>query len=718
MPAVIHEDLKTVYQAIQLKGAIDGLESFSNKFRNAKSQFCEQNKASVTKSIGTMPPTERCRGAGAVVSDSDADSSLGILKEDEMPDLSEDEVDSKGKLPSTHDSHTKKKTVVTAELSDLAVDMRLRLQKELAWRAINRVSVSSYQSVAGSLKEPEGADLGNELFQNVVPSVDISQSVSESMKMATLLSGSLNLSKLHSERGHTTEIIEDKIGDKIDGLNQSLNLSGSSCSETLHNPFDHLKLDSELAGKMAAMMLELSSEDFMPGERCEEKLAADESAWKKENIPPAVGPTSAAISNIDFSGIVGNAEISLQSVDVSHCGHPKKRVSVGEFFRLKSEQLDGLVAKSNINTNFGIQAKRPDKGHTLMPLIEGELDDSVPQEVSSNNQDCTKETEEICKSLSYSDRRKSSLNSSGRSIDQRDTLSLSCIADILAKVDTCGSPRTVVSNILKHSGLCSSKRSFPVKTASAPQPLCSSSISDGDRKLKDTSVVSNANVYSGSKKEHVSSLSHSKCDTSSISDINTVDHSRKGVPVLNVQKTVSHTEINVSDCSDEKGKLSYSNHTSLSYDGDDSAVSNESSDAWVFSVPNASVGVGALLCSSSLKRGKKNESALTLDKEDKNYDQTFTLEDNISAGDLNIHEFNTLVENKQLGRSIGCLTQDLGCFPEKSVECSDVVSPLEKKYPELQSHLSEVSMKNAQSGDKLECDLSIHSVEGGTSLQS
>lgn len=81
VPAVIQEDLKTVYQAIHLKGAIDGLESFSNKFRNAKSQFCEQNKTSITKNIGVMPLTGRC----TVVSDSDADSSLGILKEDEMP---------------------------------------------------------------------------------------------------------------------------------------------------------------------------------------------------------------------------------------------------------------------------------------------------------------------------------------------------------------------------------------------------------------------------------------------------------------------------------------------------------------------------------------------------------------------------------------------------------------------------------------------------------
>lgn len=85
VPAVIHEDLKTVYQTIHLKGAIDGLESFSNKFRNAKSQFFEPKNTSITQSIGVMPPTERCTGVGTVVSDSDADSSLGILKEDEMP---------------------------------------------------------------------------------------------------------------------------------------------------------------------------------------------------------------------------------------------------------------------------------------------------------------------------------------------------------------------------------------------------------------------------------------------------------------------------------------------------------------------------------------------------------------------------------------------------------------------------------------------------------
>jgi hypothetical protein len=598
-----------------------------------------------------------------------------------VSDLSEDEQDIKGKLPSVHESYAKKQTVDAAELSDLAVDMRLRLQKELALRAINRVSFSSCQSESGSLKEPEGTDLRSE-FQNNMPPVDISQSVSENVNVATAFSGSFNISDLHNEHSHTKEILGNKMADKTDHVCQSSILSGSSCSDTLQNPFDSLKLDSESAGKKAAMMIDLSAEDFIPGDKCEEKLAADESAWKKENIPPAFGPISAATSSLDFSGIVGNAEISLNSANVSHCGQPKKRVSVGEFFRLKSEQLDELGTKSN-NMNFGMQAKSPEKGHKLLPLVEVELDDTAPQEVSCNNGDCTKQTEGLFKSLSFSDGGKSLLYSSEHSIGSRESLSLSCIADILANVDTCGSPHTVVSNILKQSGLCNPKRFLPIKNASALQPSCSSSISDHDGKYN--SVVSKANLYSDSKKEPFYSLSHSKCDrASSISGISTFDHSKKGVPVLNVQKAVPYTVINVSDCADEKRKLSYSNLTSLSYDGDDSAVSGESSDGWVFSVPNASVGVGAILCSSSLKAGQKTEDALTLNKADKNQDKTFTLGDNISAEDLNVDEFSSLVEKKQL---------------------------------ELQTHLSEVNVKNAQNVNS-DRKISVTPTEGGISVQS
>lgn len=85
VPAVINEDLNTAYQAIHLKDAIDGLELFSSKLRNIKLQFSVHNKNFVSNSNEFLPANGRCAEVGTVTRDSDAESSLGILKEDDMP---------------------------------------------------------------------------------------------------------------------------------------------------------------------------------------------------------------------------------------------------------------------------------------------------------------------------------------------------------------------------------------------------------------------------------------------------------------------------------------------------------------------------------------------------------------------------------------------------------------------------------------------------------
>jgi len=74
-------DLKTAH----LKYAIDGLESFSRKLRNAKSQFSEQNKNFLPNSKELVPASGQNAEVAAVMRVSDAESSLGILREDEMP---------------------------------------------------------------------------------------------------------------------------------------------------------------------------------------------------------------------------------------------------------------------------------------------------------------------------------------------------------------------------------------------------------------------------------------------------------------------------------------------------------------------------------------------------------------------------------------------------------------------------------------------------------
>jgi hypothetical protein len=73
-------DLKTAH----LKCAIDGLESFSRKLRNAKSQFSEQNKNFLPDGNEVVPVKVQSAEFGAVMRVSDAESSLGILKEDDM----------------------------------------------------------------------------------------------------------------------------------------------------------------------------------------------------------------------------------------------------------------------------------------------------------------------------------------------------------------------------------------------------------------------------------------------------------------------------------------------------------------------------------------------------------------------------------------------------------------------------------------------------------
>jgi hypothetical protein len=452
---------------------------------------------------------------------------------------------------------------------------------------------------------------------------------------------------------------------------------------------------------MAAMMKDFCAEDFIPGDKCEEMLEADESQWKKENVPPVAVPTSEDVPTLDFSGIVGNAGVFYHSTDISHCGHPKKRVSVGEFFRLKSEQLDELGTKTSIGVYFGMQAKSPKKRHKLLPLVES--DEDVAQKMPGSNQEYARQSEITHKSPPSSDTRKSSLHSSELSVSRQDSLSLSRIADILANVDTAASPRTVVSNILKESGLCNPKRIPPVKRTVSPQLPHVSNTSDAhsvvDVVLKDTSNFGSAAVLHG---KNVSGSSDSRRSISrSVNGISIIDSAMKCT--CKVQKEATCTVIDLLDDSDIKGTLSSSN------------VSEESSNGWVFAVPNTTLGIGAILSSSAIKAGDN------LPEENKTNDQIVTLEDHISTGDLNDLIITSLVDNKQLDESVVCLTQE----HKESVDRCAMVLTQKGKNPEF----PEFGMKYIQSGDKPEWNFSVNSVasnqrvsitptEGRLSLQS
>lgn len=86
VPTVLREDLEAVYEDNCMKNAIDILGSCSSKMRYGKAQFSEQNENSVlAKSSEFVSAIGICTGVVTEIRDGDADSSLGILKEDDMP---------------------------------------------------------------------------------------------------------------------------------------------------------------------------------------------------------------------------------------------------------------------------------------------------------------------------------------------------------------------------------------------------------------------------------------------------------------------------------------------------------------------------------------------------------------------------------------------------------------------------------------------------------
>jgi hypothetical protein len=150
-----------------------------------------------------------------------------------------------------------------------------------------------------------------------------------------------------------------------------------------------------------------------------------------------------------------------------------------------------------------------------------------------------------------------------------------------------------------------------------------------------------------------------------------------------------------------------------------STVSEESSDGWVFTVPNATLGIGAILSSSAIK------ACDNLPEKNKTTDQIVTLEDHISTGDLNDVPIISLEDNKLLDESVVCLTQEC----KGSVGSCAVVPTLKGKNPELQPEFPEFGVKYIQSGDTPEWNFSVNSVasnqrvsitptEGRLSLQS
>jgi hypothetical protein len=202
--------------------------------------------------------------------------------------------------------------------------------------------------------------------------------------------------------------------------------------------------------------------------------------------------------------------------------------------------------------------------------------------------------------------------------------------------------------------------------------------------LKNTSNFGNAAVLHS---ENISGSSDSRRNISrSVSGVNIIDSAMKDTG--NVQKEVTCTVIDLLDDSDIKGTLSSSN------------ISEESSDGWVFTVPNATLGFGAILSSSAMKASDN------LPEKNKNNDPIVTLKDRISTGDMNDLTITSLADNRQLDKSVVCLTEER----KESVDSCAMVSTLKGKNPELRPEFPEFGIKYVRSGDKPEWNFSVNSV--------
>ncbi|PSN55009.1 hypothetical protein C0J52_02336 [Blattella germanica] len=650
-PANMHynDDAKT---DLFLDGAIDGMKSIISKIQDAKLQLNECEKLSSARKESNISQGSRNPA-------SEVNSSLGILKLDDLQGFSEYEFSNKMLFDENEEIRNTK--IVDPELSDLAIDMRLRLQKELAQRAIHKAELLN----SGVIDHVQPDALRNmeslgKLTQNPKVSLD-------------------GCSDIDTESQDISDYSSDEIENRIVNMS-GLNLDGSLISEhettsnfeNFHNPFDSKNLDNETKLNMAAIIAEFSHEDFVPGEKCEGKLLADESVWKKENIPPTLGAISSPSLNLDFSGIVGNAEISLIP-DKSVKDH-KRKISVGEFFRLKS----------NVNASFGMPAKSPQKNHKLRPLAE--VDESLHN--TSANSKRTSVT---------NSKRDRSLRTEEESF-ARDSLSLSRIADILAQVDTCASPRTVVSNILKQSGLYGSKtkecgaqrdsvassHSFSVANISKMVSLKDhSNFTDQDKER--LSINSSTEIKFPMNKSCASSqLSASENKSRNIFSNSTIKQSSKKV-------------------SNEDSKLKQRKGTSLE-------------DDWLFTLPSANEGVGAKLHSSIMKhetetarredsnlhssiKSQRNYLSKSLNNSDRSIDRLTAVAESIASGDFDVLKLETVGAN--LDKSILDVTRGLCDLPRDSVDCSALVPVLYKEHPQLLRQ--EMSAANT-----IDCDSSIN----------
>ncbi|XP_015189371.1 PREDICTED: uncharacterized protein LOC107073294 isoform X2 [Polistes dominula] len=180
-----------------------------------------------------------------------------------------------------------------------------------------------------------------------------------------------------------------------------------------------ISFDTILAEQQAA---QFKDEQFYSISQINSQLLTDEPSWKQNCTYSAPLATNLAKNHLNlssFSGIIGELDVSVESSS-------GRKVSIGEFFKRKSENTGNLSNSNKEKPLLGIPVKSPPKKRQLIPLIDSTIVDGSSTTFKEKDQIPTNVTQ---------------------SIEDHSIMSLSSIAKALEDLDSC-TPRRLVDQLI------------------------------------------------------------------------------------------------------------------------------------------------------------------------------------------------------------------------------------------------------------------------------
>ncbi|KAI4500957.1 hypothetical protein M0802_003760 [Mischocyttarus mexicanus] len=224
------------------------------------------------------------------------------------------------------------------------------------------------------------------------------------------------------EQQNIIELNSSRIAFKMDEI--TARSSGMSTNERLEFPFTPkstggISFDTIIAEQQA---LQFKDEEFHSISQINSHLLADEPSWKQNytyNPPLATNAEKENFGFSCFSGIIGELDVSVES------GSGRK-ISIGEFFKRKSENTGNLSSNIVERSFLGIPVKSPKKKSQLIPLVDSTVVDGSST-FRVKDQTFTNATQNI---------------------EEHSIMSLSSIAQALQNIDSDCTPRRLVDQLI------------------------------------------------------------------------------------------------------------------------------------------------------------------------------------------------------------------------------------------------------------------------------